>query len=563
MRYSRIFSKTSKTAPADDSINAKLLTQGGFILKQMAGVYNFLPLGLKVLQKIQNIVREEMNATGSNEILMPALTQQENYIATGREGIDVLFHLKGHGDADYVLNQSHEEVVTPLVQKFVASYRDLPVSVYQIQNKFRNEARAKSGILRGREFNMKDMYSFHVSQEDLDAYYEKVQEAYFNVYRRLGLGDHTVLTFASGGSFSKYSHEFQALSDVGEDVVFFSKSENIYYNREIAPSQAPKIVETDTEMKPMEHVKREGVIGVEDLCKALNVPVEKTTKTLLYETDTGEVVAVAVRGDYQVNELKLIDILGCKSVNLASEETVLRVTGAKVGYAGMLNLPENVRQIWDESNDNRLNFEMGANQTDHHTMNVNFGRDLPHPEKFYDVKIAKEGDIDPKTGEVFPTYRAIEVGNIFKLGNRFSQAFDFFYADSNGEKKPIIMGCYGIGPSRLMGTIVELFHDERGIIWPSNVAPYQVHLTYLGTQENVKKEAERLYNELVSHNIEVLFDDRDVSAGEKLADADLIGNPIRLLVSEKTLAAGGIEYKKRNEKETQIVPFDQLMTLLK
>lgn len=412
MKYSQLFGKTTKSAPADaDSVNAKLLAQGGFVSKQMAGVYNYLPLGLRVLTKIQNIVREEMNAIGGQEILMPALTQEENYVTTGRNNLDILFHLEGAGGSKFVLNQSHEEVVTPLVQSSAFSYRDLPVAVYQIQNKFRNEARAKSGVLRGREFNMKDLYSFHTSQADLDSFYEKATAAYFNVYKRLGLGDTVVLTYASGGSFSKYSHEFQAMSEVGEDTIFLCEKCRIAVNKEIIEEQnsCPK----------------------------------------------------------------------CGNTNLV-------------------------------------------------------------------------------------TKKAIEVGNIFKLQTRFSDAFKFTFKDKEGKENPVIMGCYGIGPSRLMGTMVEIFHDDSGIRWPESVAPYAVHLVRLGADPAVVTEADKLYASLKKKGIDVLYDDREsATAGEKFADADLIGIPLRLLISKKTLATNSVEVKKRNEKNSDIVALEDLDTIIK
>ncbi len=406
MRYSHLFGKTSKTAPADaESRNAELLTQGGFISKQMAGVYNYLPLGLKVLTKIQNIIREELSLIGAQEILMPAMTQEESYVTTGRNTMDVLFHMLGQGDSKLVLNPTHEEIVTPLVQRYTFSYHDLPIAVYQIQNKFRNEARAKSGLLRGREFNMKDLYSFHTSNEDLDIYYEKVQTAYSKIYQRLGIGERTLLTYASGGDFSKYSHEYQTISEIGEDTIHVCEKCQIAVNQEIIAEQAT-----------------------------------------------------------------------CPQCSNA--------------------------------------------------------------------------ELTPK--------KAIEVGNIFKLHQRFTTAFEFTFQDDKGEVKPIEMGCYGIGPSRIMGTLVEVFNDEKGICWPKAVAPYQVHMTVLGPDEAVFAAGEKIYQELLEKGIEVLLDDRaDVSAGAKFADADLIGIPLRIVVSKKTLAQNAVEVKKRTEKEASFVSLQE------
>ncbi|PIT88815.1 MAG: prolyl-tRNA synthetase [Candidatus Magasanikbacteria bacterium CG10_big_fil_rev_8_21_14_0_10_36_32] len=414
MKFSQMFGKTSKTVPADaDSTNAKLLTRGGFIMKQTSGIYNYLPLGLRVLTKIQNIIRQELDAAGANEILMPALTQEDNYIKTGRNEAlnDILFRTEGQGGTKLVLNPTHEEIVTPLVQKHVFSYQDLPVAVYQIQNKFRNEPRAKSGLLRGREFSMKDLYSFHTSQEDLDSYYEKMQKVYDKIYDRLGLGDLTVMTYASGGTFCKYSHEFQTISEMGEDTIYLCEKCRIAVNEEIIKEQ--------------------------HTCPA------------------------------------------CGNKNLI-----------------------------------------------------------------------------PK--------KAIEVGNIFILGAKFTSSFDFTVTDEAGKEIPVLMGCYGIGPSRIMGTLAEVYNDERGIIWPKNVAPYQVHLIALGKEEQAAKEADKIYEQLIKEGIEVLYDDRiNVSAGEKLADADLLGMPYRVIVSPKTLEKKVVEFKERSATEPKFIALSKLIKELK
>jgi prolyl-tRNA synthetase len=408
MLYSKLFGKTSKNSPSEEeSINAQYLIRGGFINKQMAGVYNYLPLGLRVLNKIQNIIREEITAMGANEILMPTLTQEESYQTTGRDNMDILFKTEGPSGAKYLLNPTHEEVVTPLVQKYVFSYQDLPLGVFQIQNKFRNEPRAKSGILRGREFNMKDLYSFHTDEESLNDYYEKVKQVYAKIYRRLGLGDLTVLTYASGGVFSRYSHEFQTLCAVGEDTVYLCEKCQIGVNKEIVSEQ--------------------------NSCPE------------------------------------------CGNVDL----------------------------------------------------------------------VEKKG---------------IEVGNIFKLMARFSSAFGFRYLDNQGKEQNVQMGCYGIGPSRVLGTLVEVFHDDKGIIWPENVAPFRYHLLALGKEEETFEAAQNLYQELSDKGVEVLFDDRrNVSAGEKFADADLIGLPLRLVISKKTLSNNSVEIKRRKEENSNLVALSDLL----
>lgn len=414
MLQSKLFTKTIKQTPKDEtSVNAQLLIRAGFVSKQMAGVYNYLPLGLRVLTRIQNIIREEMNAIGGQEILMPTLTQEESYKQTGRDKTmeDVLFSTIGQGDAKMFLNPTHEEIITPLAQKFVLSYKDLPLAVYQIQNKFRNEARAKSGLLRGREFNMKDLYSFHATEKDLDSYYEIVKEAYFKIYNRLGIGDVTLLTFASGGTFSKYSHEFQTLCEAGEDIV---------------------------------HV-----------CEKCRVAVNK--------------------------------------------------------------------EIIDEQNN--------------------------CPECGNKKLIAK---------------KAIEVGNIFKQKTKFTAAFNFTWVDENGDEQPVEMAAYGIGPSRIMGAIVELFHDDAGMIWPKNVAPFSAHLIALTNDKDVVSTAKKIYEKYNADSI--LFDERDdKSIGEKLVDADLIGIPLRIVISKRTLQQDSVEVKCRHarrqgggEKEARLVKIKEL-----
>lgn len=408
MRQSQLFTKTLKEAPKDEvSLNAQLLIRACFIDKLMAGVYTYLPLGLRVLNKIKNIVREEMNAIGGQEILMPALTPKENWVITKRwNEIDVLFKIKGAGDKEYALGSTHEEIVTPLVQKFVKSYKDLPVMVYQIQDKFRNEPRAKSGLLRGREFNMKDLYSFHHNEAELDEYYEKASQAYLKIFQRCGL--RAEMAEASGGVFSKFSHEFHVFTPYGED----------------------------------------------------------------------EVHACPKCGKNQNKEL---------------------------------------------------------------------------------VKSAE----CPYCGEKREVKKAIEVGNIFKLKTKFSSAFNFQYIDEKGKKQPVIMGCYGIGPSRVMGSVVEICHDKNGIIWPESVAPFSVHLISLCKDAKEKQTADKLYSELTKKNIEVLFDDREeASAGEKFTDSDLIGIPNRVVVSPKTLDKNCVEIKKRGEDKSSLVKIEDIFSVL-
>lgn len=570
MLYSKLFGKTNKSSKKFDSINATYLIKGGFIDQLMAGTYTFLPLGLRVLNKIEEIIKEEMNTIGQ-EVLMPALTPIANWKQTKRfETVDILMKTtpandfaKAKNNTQYVLNPTHEEVVTPLAKKFIFSYKDFPFALYQIQNKFRNEPRVKSGLLRGREFRMKDLYSFHTSEADMKKYYEKTKEVYMKIFNRLGIGKDTVIVMASGGSFTDdYSHEFQTICQAGEDTIFFVKSKNLYYNKEVAPSIAPTVKYKDKKILPRKDIKGVGIIGVEEIANFLKIPVEKTTKTLIYQADNNRIIAAAVRGGYEINEEKLIKITKAKTIKLADPQTVKKVIGAEIGYIGILNLPKNIEVYIDESVGNRINFETGTNKTNYHSININFGRDLPLPKKFYDIKIAKEGDFYPETNEKYQVLKASEVGNIFLLHTKFSEAFNYKYIDQNGKEKPIYMGCYGIGSSRIMGIIVEKYHDEKGIIWPEAIAPYQVHLIGLDMKdEKINHNCYNIYKKLYKLGIEILFDDREeVSAGEKFSDADLIGIPIRLVVSKRT--KDKIEFKKRNEKNTKLLTFEELLKIL-
>jgi len=571
MFLSQLTAKTSKESSSDaSSVNADLLTRAGFISKTMAGVYSFLPLGTRVLWKIEQILREEMDKIGA-EVFLPAFAPVENWERTGRlETVDVIFQAtaanekgKKINDARYVLGSTHEEIITPLVQQFVQSYNDLPCALYQIQTKFRNEPRPKSGLLRGREFRMKDLYSFHASEEDmLDYFLNKAIPAYQAFFERIGLGEKTVIAFASGGSFSKEpSREFQTLCEMGEDLLFRIPGTDTYYNREIAPSQAPAWGNPKEKERAREDVVGKGIIGVEELAAFLKIEVERTTKTLIYDTDGGRTIAAAVRGDYDVNEEKLCAVAGCRSVELVSEEKIEKLTGAKVGYAGPIGLPATIEVYWDDSTAGRKNFECGANQTDKHTINANFGRDVPEPKEFYDIKVAKEGDLSPEAGKPYETFRASEVGNVFTLYTKFSDAFNFTFTDKDGSQKPVYMGCYGLGTTRVLGVLAEAFYDEHGLLWPEAVAPARVHIIPLtkDKDDEVSAKALEVYDTLTQQGIECLFDDRlDISVGSRLADADLIGIPLRIIVSPKSLKAGGVEVKLRAENEAKVISVEEL-----
>ncbi len=559
MKYSKFFGKTKHNPPCDaDSKNAQLLTQAGFVEKLAAGIYNLLPHGHRVFTKICGIIREEMNAVGGQEILMPALHPIELWETTGRSRTmdDILYRTRASGDKEFVFGPSHEETVTPLAAGCIQSYKELPMRVYQIQTKFRDEPRAKSGLLRGREFGMKDMYSFHVSEEDLDEYYEKVIQAYFNVFERCGLKSY--LIEASGGPFSdKFSHEFSVETPAGEDTIIICEACGGAQNLEIAEGKVLDPDEPEEKELPMEEVDVERGFSVEENANAHGVNPYKILKTVVYEVEDSGLLGVVIRGDLNVSEVKLENYLK-KQIRPATPE-LLEKAGLVQGFISPVNLPDSVKLsfIADHSIKNVKNFVTGANAPARDLKNVNLGRDFII-EDFVDLVEVGTGFKCPKCDASLREIRGIEVGNIFKLGTRYSDAFNLKFTDNDGTSKSVVMGCYGIGTTRLIGSIVEALADEKGMIWPISVAPYHVHLLHLGKDDEVKKKAEQLYQELTASGFEILYDDRDESAGVKLNDADLIGIPLRLVVSKKTLENDGVEWKLRTEEDSSIVKFSNL-----
>ena len=562
MRRTELFTKTNKTSPSGEvSKNAQLLIRAGFIAKEMAGVYAFLPLGLKVVENIKSIVREEMNKIGSKELLMTNLQRKEVWEKTNRWNdniVDIWFKTKLKDDTEVGLGWSHEEPIVNMMRQFIRSYKDLPVSVYQFQNKMRNELRAKSGIMRGREFVMKDMYSFHATKEDLEEYYHKVMEAYKQCYIRLGVGDDTYVTFASGGAFTKFSHEFQTVCDAGEDDIYIVPSMNIAYNAEIAPVKASANPAANESLKQLEILDDESVIGAESLIKALDIPITSSTKSMFYDTDRGLILAV-VRADYTINEDKLKTVADVEWLKLASADSVEEATGAKLGFSGLYNLPmgPDIRLIVDDSCRDMVNFETGANKTGQHAYNVNWERDVPLPDQFFDIKLVRDGDISPETGEPYIRKRPAEVGNIFNFGSQKTDEMELYYTDSKGEQKSIFLGSYGIGITRIMGVIAEKFSDEKGLVWPVDIAPAKVYLVSIGSGDAIK-EADRLYELMKIKGIEVIYDDRDVRPGEKFTDGELMGIPHMVTVSDRLIKTGNFEHKLRSTGEVSLLTQDEL-----
>ena len=559
-----MFGKTRHDPPCDaDSVNAKLLAQAGFVEKLAAGIYNYLPLGKRVLTKIEGIIREEMHSVGGQELLLPALHPVALWKKSGRDETmnDILYRTSASGNKEFVFGPSHEEAVTPLAAKYVQSYKDLPLSLYQIQSKFRDEPRAKSGVLRGREFGMKDMYSFHVSDEDLDKYYEEVMTAYSRVFDRCGLTAHVVE--ASGGAFSdKYSHEFSVETSAGEDTIIICKKCKSSQNLEVAEGNVVDPDGTDEKELSLEEIDIERGFSVSDNAEAHGVPEHKILKTVVYEVDGGGLLGVVIRGDLSVSGVKLENYIK-KPLRPASPETLKKVSLIQ-GYISPVNMPDGVgiSFIGDNSIKNIKNFVTGANAFGKDYKNANLGRDFVIDD-FADLVEVSSGFECAKCGTSLTEIKAVEVGNIFKLGTKYSEAFGLNFTDSDGKSKPVVMGCYGIGTTRLAGTIVEASHDDKGIIWPMSVAPYHVHMLTLGNDDTSFAAAEKLSSELEEAGIEVLFDDRDERAGVKLNDADLIGIPVRVVVSKRSLENGGVEFKMRDSEDSDIVEIDEILEKVK
>lgn len=548
MKYSQLIGKTSRQKlPGSEVVSHQLLLRAGFITPVAAGIYSFLPLGFRVLEKIDRIIKDEFTKRGIQHVMMPFVHPAALWQETGRftKWAKALAVFDAKSGGKYLLAPTHEETVTDIARKFIASYKDMPVIVNQNQWKYRDEVRVNGGLLRTREFLMQDAYSFDKDEAGLAKSFATVSDAYHAIFKRFGLPI-TVVKADSGAIGGTGSEEFMVESEAGEDRIFVCSQGDYKANIEKAESSFTPFVQ-DEEKKPMKEVEGKGIIGVEALAKFLDIPVEQTTKTLLYQADD-RVVAVCIRGEYSVSEVKLANLLGCMNLGLATAATVKKVTGAEVGYAGPVGLPKEVEIIWDISTQGRINFECGGNKTHFHNTNVNFGADVELPARFVDVREVKVGEACVKCGKgKLEEARTIELGHVFKLGTIYSEAMGAKFTDSDGVQKPIVMGCYGIGMTRSIAAAVEVFHDDKGILWPAEIAPYIVHLISLPGGE---EKAAALYDRLWKQGVEVLWDDRDVAAGIKFADADLIGLPLRLVVSKKT--GDQVEVKKRSEAKSYL-----------
>ncbi len=560
MRYSTLLGKTLRQPPSDaETISHQLLVRAGMIAQLGAGVYSMLPLGWRVLRNIERIVREEIDGVGGQEVVMPVLHPRELWQESGRDGKmgGILFRLMDRREREMVLGPTHEEVITTLVRQNVQSYRDLPMTPYQIQTKFRDEARPRAGLIRGREFVMKDAYSFHADQDSLDATYEAMKGAYTRVFERCGLP--SVMVEADSGAIGgKGSHEFMLLASSGEDSILICSSCGYAANGEKAEFVKPAgVAEAE---RAMGEVHTPGKKTIAELASFLGVEPRQTLKAVFYVAD-GDMVFVTIRGDLEVNEIKLKNALHATELRLATD---LEVTAAKLvaGSASAVGLT-GFEVVCDDSVTMGTNFVAGANKPDYHFLNVNYPRDF-QANLLLDIALAEAGAKCARCADGrLEVQRGIEVGHIFKLGVTYSEALGANFTDAEGAERPIIMGCYGIGVSRLVAAAVEQNHDDRGIVWPPAIAPFQVHLCALNIDNpEVSAAAAKLYTDLAAGGIDVLFDDRVESAGVKFNDADLIGLPLRVTVSPRTLGQGGVEVKRRTEREFALVPLDEIVAHL-
>ncbi|NOX59751.1 MAG: proline--tRNA ligase [Planctomycetes bacterium] len=561
MLWSRYFIPTSKETPADAVVPShQLMLRAGMLRQIAAGAYAYLPIGFRVLQKVKNIVREEMNRAGAIELHMPAMQPLDLWKETGRDEAmgETLIHLPDKSfRRGTVLGPTHEEVVTEIVRAYVNSYKQLPVTLYQIQTKFRDEERPKSGVLRTREFLMKDAYSFNPTLESLNESYERMYQAYCRIYERCGL-PYVAVEADSGAIGGDASHEFMVVTNAGEDWLVRAKDGSYAANVERAV-MAPLEKTASQEQSTLAEVHTPGKATIDEVSALLKCSPADMIKTIIYEADGSPVVAL-VRGDHEVNEAKLRKHLDAVSLELASPETIQKLTGANVGFAGPVGLND-VRIIADQAVSTMQNAVTGANKTDYHYTGVNSGRDFNITEST-DLRYAVEGD-RALNGSPFVFEKCIEVGHVFKLGTKYSDAMKATFLNENGKSIPIIMGCYGIGVNRIMAAVIESSHDENGIRWPASIAPFTVHIVALDTRDDtVMSTAMKIHNELEASGLDVLLDDRDSRPGFKFKDADLIGIPYRITVGKRGLAEGIVEFKLRSSDDVQKVAPDQVVSLL-
>ena len=543
MRTSQLLIPTLREDPGEaETVSHRLMLRAGLIRKVAAGIYTYLPLGLRVIRKIESIVREEMNRAGAQELLMPVASPAELWRETGRWDYygKELFRFQDRHERDFCLGPTHEEVITDLFRREVRSYRQLPLNFYQIQTKFRDEIRPRFGLMRGREFIMKDAYSFDVDEAGARLSYQKMYDAYHRIFTRCGLTFRAVEadTGLIGGTSS---HEFMVLAETGEEYIVYSGEGTYAANVERAEVLPP--VDMDAyDLQPLQQVATPNCRTVDEVTAFLKISPKRLVKTLLYSTGK-ETVAVLIRGDHDANEVKLKRLLGVTDLELAAPETVQKLTGAPVGFAGPIGLSD-TRILADQAVKAMRNFVVGGNKADTHYRDANWDRDF-HIEQFADLRNARAGDPSPRRDGVLKIAKGIEVGHVFLLGTKYSKAMNATFLDPQGQEQLAVMGCYGIGVGRTAASAIEQNHDQKGIVWPFPIAPFHLHLLPLSGSAKVTELAQSLYRSLREAGVEVLWDDRDERAGVKFNDADLIGAPLQLVLGEKALAQGVVELKTR------------------
>ncbi len=558
MRLSRYFIPTLKENPSDaEIVSHKFMLRAGMIRKSAAGIYTYLPLGLKVIAKVEKIIREYMNAAGAIELLMPAVTPAELWMESGRWGHygPELLRLKDRHGRDFCIGPTHEEVVTDIVRNDVKSYKQLPLNLYQIQTKFRDEIRPRFGLMRGREFIMKDAYSFDVDDEGANKSYELMRDAYCKIFSACGL-KYKAVEADSGAIGGNFSHEFMVLADTGEDAIISCTDCDYAANVEKA-EVVDRPVENNAELLESEIKETKDIKKVSDVAEFLGVPENNHIKTLIVKSDD-KIFAVMVRGDRELNLAKVKNFFNVPFVEMANEEDILRVTGGPVGFSGPKGL--DIPVYADHEIKYMKNVVIGINKKDLHLVNANLGRDF-EVDGFGDFRNAVPGDICPKCGGRYEITRGIEVGHIFKLGTKYSESMNAKYLDKNGKQQPMVMGCYGIGVGRTAAAAIEQNHDDDGIIWPIQIAPFEVIVIPVNTNDDeVVNLSETIYKKLKKANIDVIIDDRDERAGFKFKDAELVGYPVRINIGKKTLADGKVEIVLRKNKETILVDKSEVVT---
>jgi len=563
VKMTQLVAPTLREDPSEaEIVSHKLLLRGGFIRRLAAGIYTFLPLGLRVLHKVTNIVREEMNRAGAQEVFMPALQPAELWQETGRWNVygKELFRIKDRHDREFCLGPTHEEVITDLARNSIKSYRQLPINLYQIQTKFRDEIRPRFGLMRGREFMMKDAYSFHTSEESLDKEYKNMYDTYCRIFDRMGL-KYRVVEAESGAIGGGYSQEFMVLAETGEEEIFYCNKCDYTASRESAGVGKWKTGDAPKAKEKVKEIHTPKIKTIEEVAAFLKIKPAKMIKTLIYETEAGPVAAL-VRGDHALNEAKLKKILGAEDLKLASEKVIEKVTKAPIGFAGPVGL-KGVKIVADTAVAVIEHGATGANKKDYHIINVGYGRDYK-ADLVGDIRFAVRKDVCPRCdGGKFEVMRGIEVGHIFKLGIKYSDKMKCDYLDENNKEKPMIMGCYGIGVGRTAQAAVEQSFDKDGIVWPLPLAPFKIAVIPMNSSDQEQLSvAEGIYKELGAAGIEVILDDRDQRAGVKLKDIDLIGIPTKVIVG-KALKDGKIEIKSRKTGETQLVKKEEVSGWLK